>query len=302
MINQMKNTLISNYIKIISQYSCLIIKEANNSWNDIDFLKKEPQIIRDYLLSDGKGVDYLNQKISKVISNNTRYEIKFASVYCHQKPIVQRTQNSISNCKGNTHGCELGDLMMVFVLLDKNKNIVHSTAKIMQAKKKDILDSESQKCLYESDLEFEMPQNVVDKSTNLNKIRILPNFNNRRNDGLSYLILNDGLPQNKEIPSASNLSYSWSHHLDLMMEFKTGLPFVKPNDSIDNGWNCIINDLLNVGSGKVKSSTLRSGFGLNYFMDAFNYYYYFSEFALDNKNTGIPKIIIFCKDTELTSK
>jgi hypothetical protein len=50
-------------------------------------------------------------------------------------------------CTGSTCICELGDLMTVFLLLDKNKNIVCSTAKIMQVKKQDNLNSESQKCL-----------------------------------------------------------------------------------------------------------------------------------------------------------
>ncbi|PWH81909.1 hypothetical protein [Brumimicrobium oceani] len=268
----MKDQIISDYIKMISKYSSLIISEANNSWKGIDFSKTEPQIIKDYLLSAGKGVDYLNHKISSVIHTQTRYEVKFASVYCHQKPRIVRTNNSITKCLGSTPSCELGDLMTIFVLLDKNKKIVHSTAKITQAKKKDILDSESQKCLYESDLDFEMPQNIVNESTNPDKLRILPNFNSNRNNALSYLILNNGFPLNKEIPNSSNLSYSWSHHLNLMMEFKTGLSFVAPTNKADNGWNCIINDLINIGAVKIKSSTKR-GSGLEHFINAFNYYY-----------------------------
>lgn len=294
----MKDKIISDYIKLISKYSSLIISEANNSWKGIDFTKTEPQIIKDYLLSAGKGVDYLNHKISSVIHTQTRYEVKFASVHCHQKSRIVRTNNSITNCTGSTSSCELGDLMTIFILLDKNKKIVHSTAKIMQAKKKDVLDSESQKCLYESDLDFEMPQNIVIESTNPDKLRILPNFNSNRNNALSYLILNNGFPLNKEIPSSSNLSYSWSLHLNLMMEFKTGLSFVPPINEVENGWNCIINDLINIGAGKIKCNTKR-GSGLEHFINAFNYFFFFPEYKLENENTGIPKVIIFCKDTEL---
>jgi hypothetical protein len=297
----MKDKIISDYIKMISKYSSLIISEANNSWKGIDFSKTEPQIIKDYLLSAGKGVDYLNYKISSVIRSQPRYEVKFASVYCHQKPIIVRTNNSITKCLGSTPSCELGDLMTIFVLLDKNKKIVHSTAKIMQAKKKDILDSESQKCLYESDLDFEMPQNIVNESTNPDKLRTLPNFNSNRNNALSYLILNNGFPLNKEIPSSSNLTYSWSHHLNLMMEFKTGLSFVTPTKKVDNGWNCIINDLINIGAEKIKGSTKR-GSGLEHFINAFNYFFFFPEYKLENENTGLPKVIIFCKDTKLEIK
>lgn len=289
--------MISNYVNMISKYSDLILREASNSWNNIDFSKPEPEIIKEYLLSAGKGVDYLNHNVSKIITNQTEYELKFASVFCHQKPRVVRTFNSRKNCIGSTDSCELGDLMIVFLLLDKNKNVVCSTAKIMQAKKQDNLDSESQKCLYESDLDFNMPNNVVKVSSNDFALRKLPNYSERRNMGLSYLILNGGNPYNKEIPSASNLHYGWNYHLELMMELKTGKKFVNPIDKEDIGWNCIISDLLNIGTGKVKSSIDR-GYGLDFFINAFNYYYYYPEYKIENEETGIPKIIIICKNTE----
>jgi len=285
---------------MISKYSTLILNESIRSWDNIDFSKSEPSIIKEYLLSAGKGVDYLNHKISKIITNETDYELKFASVYCHQKPRVIRTQNSRTKCVGSTDSCELGDLMTIFLLLDKNKNIVCSTAKIMQAKKQDNLDSASQKCLYESDLEFEMPNNVVNVSTSRSALRKLPDYSEHRNMALSYLILNDGHPYNREIPSASNLHYGWNHHLELMMELKTGKKFTNPIDNNDIGWNCIINDLLNIGTGRVTSSIKRSS-GLDFFINAFNYYYYYPEYKLENEESGIPKMIIICKDTEMVN-
>ena len=282
---------------MISIYSDLIISESVRSWNDIDFKQTEPNIIKEYLLASGKGVDYLNQNISKVITKETEYEMKFASVFCHKKPTITRTENSKSQCQGNTPSCELGDLMTIFLLLDRDKNISFSSAKIMQAKKYDILNSESQKCLYESDRDFEMPKNVLSKSTCVDKLRILPDYSENRNLGLSYLILNSGHPFNKEIPYNSNLHYSWGHHLQLTMELKTGKKFEIPSDSNDNGWNCIINDLLNVGSGAIKSSTER-GYGIKELINAFNYYYYYPEYWRENEEAGIPKLLIICRDTE----
>lgn len=288
--------MIKKYIQMISMHSSLILEEARKSWDGIDFSKPEPEIIKDYLLSPNKGVDYLNQNVASIISKNSGYEVKFASVYCHQKPKITRTPNSISRCNGSTPGCELGDLMTIFLLLDKNKNVIASTAKIMQAKKKDILDSASQKCLYESDLEFQMPANLIRHSTCVNSTRVLPDYHENRDRALSYLILNSGLPANKEIPSASELSYSWGRHLQLTMEFKTGMSFSKPSDSIENGWNCIVNDLINIGTGKVPSTTNR-GLGLDYVIDAFNYYTYYAEYN-ETFPDGIPKLIIICKDKE----
>ena len=282
---------------MISGFSKLIHDESKHSWMPINFTKSEPEIIEEYLLSNGKGVDYLNQNISKVISSQTQYELKFASVYCHQKPRVTRTQRSKDKCNGDTPSCELGDLMTIFILLDRNKSVIHSTAKIMQAKKKDFLDSESQKCLYESDLEFEMPKNIVAKSTNNSSLRKLPNYHESRNMGLSYLILNDKDPYNKEIPRMSNLNYSWGAFIQLMMEFKTGLAFKLPQNSNEIGWDCIINDLLNIGTRKVYSS-IKRGSGLEYFLNAFNNFSYFPEYKLEFKESGIPMLVIICKDTE----
>jgi len=293
--------MISNYVKMISNYSDLIRQEGIRSWNNIDFSQSEPEIIKEYLLSAGKGVDYLNHNVSKIITSQTKYELKFASVFCHQKPRVIRTPQSKTNCIGSTDSCELGDLMTIFLLLDRNKNLVCSTAKIMQAKKFDNLDSESQKCLYESDLEFEMPNNVVNVSTNNSSLRELPDYSENRNMALSYLILNDGHPYNKEIPSVSNLHYGWNHHLELMMELKTGKKFTHPIDSDDIGGNCIINDLLNLGVGKVQSS-IKRGYGLDFFINAFNYYYYYPEYWIENEDAGIPKMIIICKDTQRINK
>src|SRR5690554_5323779 len=108
------------YIEMISTYSDLIISESGRSWNDVDFTKTEPHIIKDYLLTAGKGVDYLNQHISKKITEETQYEMKFASVFCHKKPTISRTNTSINKCQGSTAGCELGDLMTIFLLLDRD--------------------------------------------------------------------------------------------------------------------------------------------------------------------------------------
>src|SRR5690606_22848559 len=121
---------------------------------------------------------------------------------------------------------------------------IASTAKMMQAKKIDFIDSESIKCLYESDLDFQVPANLIKHSTCVNLIRLLPDYHEGIDKALSYLILNSGSSKNKEIPSSSNLSYDWSYQMQLTMEFKTGLHFSKPSYANENGWNCIVNDLM----------------------------------------------------------
>lgn len=83
------------------------------------------------------------------------------------------------------------------------------------------------------------------------------------------------------------------------MEFKTALAFNTPVNNMDNGWNCIVNDLLNIGAGIIKSSSNR-GYGLDHFKNIFNYYYYYyEEYKIESENEEISTMIVFCKDTEL---
>ena len=282
---------------MISAYSELIRIESINSWIGINFTKDEPEVIKQYLLNPSMGIDYLNQHIAKKITSETNFELKFTSVFCHGKPIITRTADSKVACKGSTPGCELGDLMTVFVLLDKDKNTVFSTANIMQAKKADVLDSESQRCLYESDLTFEMPYTITRFSSCSTPLRKLPDYDHLRDRALSFLILNNGHPLAKHIPSTSNLNYGWDYFIQLFLELKMGLKFNTPKNKLDNGWNCIVNDLLNVGSGKAPSRTVR-GIGLEHLKDLFNYYYYYPEYKALNNRPGLPIMLIICKDKE----
>lgn len=282
---------------MISNYSDLIRTEASKSWLGINFAKDEPEIVKQYLLNPAIGVDYLNQNIAKKITEETNFELKFASIFCHGKPIITRTADSIGSCTGSSPGCELGDLMTVYILLDKDKKTVFSTANIMQAKKTDVLNSESQRCLYESDITFEMPNAVARFSSSLSSLRMLPDYDHLRDRALSYLILNNGHPVAKDIPSASNLNYGWDCFIQLFLELKMGLKFTTPRNKLDNGWNCIVNDLLNVGSGKAPSRTVR-GIGLEHLKNLFNYYYYYPEYKAEHDRPGVPILLIICKDNE----
>lgn len=289
--------MIREYIKMISSFSNLIDLESAKSWSGIDFKDTEPKIVKDYLLSANVGVDYMNDKIARAVSASGAYELKFASIYCHQKPRIIRTAQSIGACLGSTKACELGDLMIIFLLLDQTKKIVYSSAKLMQAKKNDVLDSFSQQCLYDSDLDFNAPANLISHSTCVTPLRFLPDYHQDRNKALAYLILQNSLPYVKMIPSSTGIQCSWSTDLQMLLELKTGLSFSPPKNSTDNSWNCIVNDLMNIGTGIVPSSIGR-GSGVDYIVNAFNDYDYYPEYKKEFDYTGIPKMIVICKDKE----
>lgn len=288
-----------NFIKIISGFAKEIKSHSIRSWNGIDLKLTEPEIIKKYLLDNTVGVDYLNQNISKLINTNTQYQIKFASVFTHQKPRIQRTPNSIINCKGDTSQCELGDLLIIFCFVDKNKRVKVARGHIMQAKKKYELKSKSQKCFYDSDIEFLMPQTISSKSINTKQERVWPTFAENRVHALSYLILNEEAKYTsiRQIPWESEMEYGYENFLYRLIIGDIGKAFFPPSN-VSNDWNCIIDDLVNVGTGKVSSSIGR-GEGLKFVLDVFNFYFILTEYKLELENPGLPTLFIIVQDTEL---
>lgn len=290
------------FIQTISTFSNEIKIHSQKSWLGINLGLSEPEIIKQYLMSPKVGVDYLNENISKLVSGNSQYQIKFASVFTHQKPRIERTVTSKSNCVGNTDQCEIGDLLLIFCFIDRNKTVKLARAHLVQAKKDYVLSSASQKCLYENDLDFMMPQNIADKSINPNRLRVLPTYATDRIHSLSYLILNSTypLPSLRQIPWSSNMEYGYENFLHRFMIGDIGKPFVTPTPT-SNDWDCIIDDLINVGTGKVASSTSR-GAGLKFVLDSFNYFFFYDEYKMELENPGLPSIYVIVQDTELNEE
>ncbi len=113
--------------KLVISKRDLILSEACLSWLNINFNQSEPYIIQQYL---NEGTKYLNEHIAQQLST-WGFVVKFGGVFVHQNPIINR----LSECKGNKR-CELGDLLTVFLFVDKNKNLLFQSAFISQAKKR----------------------------------------------------------------------------------------------------------------------------------------------------------------------
>jgi hypothetical protein len=289
-------TPFGKFVNEIARFESLIKRHADLSWKGIHLSNNEPAIVKEYLLSKGVGVDYMNWHISNEIHLNTQYTVKFASVFVHGKPRITRTATSQTHCKGSTPQCELGDLMYALVFVDNNKNIIHTAAHISQAKKGFDMSSRSQQCLYDKDLEFEMPKNVVAQSSNSNSLRYLPDYTEHRNQALSYLYIGKRV-QVGMVPYTCNTKHYYGNFIYRMMTGSMGKPFIPP-PSGDNGWNCIIDDLINVGTGKNPSSQVR-GFGLDFVLDSFNYFLNFEEYQLELPHEGMPSMFIIVQDREL---
>ena len=93
------------------------------------------------------------------------------------------------------------------------------------------------------------------------------------------------------------MEYGYENFLHRFMIGDIGKSFVPPT-ATTNDWDCIIEDLINVGTGKITSSTSR-GAGLKFVLDSFNFLFFYDEYKMELDNPGLPTIYIIVQDTEL---
>jgi hypothetical protein len=288
--------MLKEFIHVIKEYSDLIREESSKSWEKIKLNQNEPNIILDYLTKPQRGVDYLNSKIASVITSKTNFEMKFASIYCHQKPRVERTSENIKQCKGDNKSekCELGDLAIHFLLLDKNKKVKFSNAVILQAKKGLKSDNLTQQCLYENDDCLIFPKYFG----NINEKCDLPKYEESRANAFAYLFLNKNKIGIGQIPLKNKLFFSWSVIFQRLMTNEFGKAYNYSEIKFKNDWDKLISNLiLNLSSTTLKKGENRVN-GLEYILNKFNYYYYYPEYKLEVENESIPSILIIVRNKE----
>lgn len=266
-----------------------IIYHTQQSWHVVNFNQPEPNIIFDYLQ---EGVIYLNQNVSPILSTRG-FIIKFAGVFIHQKPIVTPiSYKNISN--GN---CEVGDLLTLFLMLDRNKKVLYQSAFISQAKKENRLDNRCQRFLYEESYEFEY---LKGGCTHNGSRRILPKIQHRHL-GMNYLILDESYsftnPFIKLIPFNNSIKFLWGETIFLMLSKLYGLMFRKTEPTNGKGWSRIIWDLINC-TGRAAFRGQSRGSFLRNFLNRFNQddeYFFQSE----SPEGGTSILFIIAQDEEV---
>lgn len=266
-----------NYLKFLEHYTNVNAKnnfrrQYENSWASIN-RGSEVSAIKSYLLDGGVGIDYLNKTVAPTISNSL-YDFKFAGLFCHQKPRVKRTTASIANCSGDTPSCEIGDLYVVFVLLDTAGSCIYASSALFQAKLEPKLDSRSQRCLYDCDTAFEVPSYLEKRLTPPNKTREMPLVSEGRCRGLRFLILNPEDPvtdvRARFSPWNNTYQLRWSTFLDGLVSGTDGIAI--SNGSSVTRWDVISDDLLHVGlvsarAGKPRGTNLPTRVATSLFND-----------------------------------
>lgn len=291
-------TLFSQYVNhYASTASTLKARRLyEKAWAKVD-RKDEVEAVRSFLLDPNVGVDFMNQNVAKPLSTGP-FHVKFASIFCHKKPRIQRTINSKAANQGDTKGCELGDLFVAFILLDAADKLHYASGALFQAKLRAKLDSRSQRCLYDFDEDFEVPKYLADRFNPSNKNRIIPTYDEGRGRAFRYLILEPDDSEERvaarHTPWAFNYQKRWSSFLDGLLSGSDGLriDLTTPNPS---PWDIISADLLSIGLNvPAKKPARGNNVAINVATSLFNNFSNLKNYSVELKedHSGVPTLLV----------
>lgn len=191
-----KFQVLSDLIELLAKHKQEVTMRGQNAWSLCDFSLSEPKIVKSFTLDPDKGAHYLNSSLATNFNNSQlRFVLKFAGIYAHQRPYVSR---DAANCAkphqgtNSTKSCELADLVFLSVLVDQKKNVITSRASFFQAKKKDAIDNQTQRWLYDYDDHFLYTAKTFWERTSCNSPkRIMPDWDEERSTAFQYLILDE---------------------------------------------------------------------------------------------------------------
>jgi len=299
------STLFDKFVKHYTSFSLnpKFRRLYEESWSGIDRSKEVPAI-KDYLLKPDVGVDFLNKNVASKISGK-EFDVKFCSVFCHQKPRVARTKASISKNAGSTPGCELGDLFIIFVLLDNNDNMHYCAGSLFQAKVKARLDSESQRALYDDDLDFLVPRFLEDRVTPKSKYRRMPTYSEGRAKALRYMILEPFFSrknvQARYAPWSNDYQLRASTFLDGLLSGSDGLK-VDPVNNPNGAWEIMVGDLLHTAlTVPARKHPRGNADAVKVATSHFNNFRNFDTYAVvaeDNEKVGVPTLMVIAQSQE----
>lgn len=217
------------------------------SWHGID-RDDEVRAIKDYLMKAGVGVSYLNSKVAPYLYK-WPFTVKFASVFCHQKPRVSRTilnQNINPSIKNQ---CELGDLFVLFILLKNGIDLQYASGALFQAKRQNKMDNDTQRFLYDYDMDFEVPKFLEKRPGSPGISRRIPSYSEGRANAFRYLILNPRRKLDKvfarRTPWTNGYCFCWSTFMDGLLSGADGIQ-IYPGSSEPSSWDIIAEDLMHM--------------------------------------------------------
>ncbi|AQR69620.1 hypothetical protein BZG29_15745 [Janthinobacterium sp. LM6] len=294
-----KHHKISEAIEIIATHKNQIINHIDSAWGACDFSLSEPKIIKSFVMDKGKGVDYLNINLAKLINDSqSRFVVKFGGVYTHQRPYIVRTLGNSAKQKGTnpTEKCELADLLCLHVFVDSKKNVITSQASFFQAKKTETIDNATQRWLYDLDDKFSYDASSFWENTSLGTdLRTMPSWEEQRSSAFQYLLLLNNKPNVRLSPWSVDHKHKFSFFLYRLLTFSAGKTYDYA-DRCDGGWSSIVNDVLRMGGGAIKGK-LRNSPNLDEIIDYFNDFRNHDKHVMDANGSGVPMLLSIVQDT-----
>ncbi|MFY2640390.1 hypothetical protein ACOTDF_02465 [Achromobacter insuavis] len=271
----------------------------DSSWDGID-KTREVSAVRDYLLKDKVGVSYLNSKLAPLLSTG-EFRMKFASLFCHKKPGVTRTDDCKAENAGDSPGCELGDLFVLFVLLDGADKLHHAAGALCQAKVGPKLDSKSQRALYDFDLEFNVPAYLANRGNSPGNVRKMPTYEEGRGRALRYMILCDEPSGNvtaRHAPWGKQFRPAWSSFVDGLITGTDGLRVLLESTN-PSSWDHIVTDLLHVGLNvPAKKPPRGNDIATQVATSLFNNFANLQDHSAETEFEGVPTLMIIAHAPE----
>lgn len=268
---------------------------GNASWNGINLAQREERIILDYLTGrNGAGLAYLNQHLAPSLAGDG-FEVKFAGVFCHGHPQVQAFDGGFQAPLSNPIGgaCELGDLHLVFALLDQSKKLRDQRSILIQAKMapahsgKSLIEHENQRTLYESAGSFEY-------TTVLQGRRFWPRYRDRER-ALHYLFC--GKQPVTTSAACAPAEVQFGEMLFRFLDDAEGLYFRQPTRGWPGWWN--INwDLLTKIANRTYRDIPRGNSVVDLLLN-FNDFTDPRDFFLESGDGGMSTLFVIVKDNEM---
>jgi hypothetical protein len=238
--------MLSEFVKHLTSagQSTEVRKLLDQSWKGISRSAEVPAL-KAYLQDPGVGVSFLNATLAPLLSTSG-FQVKFAGVFCHKKPTVTRTALDRARNPGDTPGCELGDLLTLFVLLDGADRLQYLAGSLFQAKVEPKLDSASQRHLYDDDAGFTLPKYLGGHH------REMPTYEEGRGRALRYLILRPHRANPyiacRHTPWDAAYNPRWSTYVYNLLAGNDGLVARTRTGIRNKAWNTIVDDLLGVAA------------------------------------------------------
>ncbi|MCT7313259.1 hypothetical protein N5J06_19980 [Ralstonia sp. CHL-2022] len=295
-----KFTVLSDLIEALAQHKRDVITSAQIAWRLCDFSLAEPEIIKSFTMSSGKGVDYLNRTLATDFNNaQTRFVLKFAGVYAHQRPYVFRdaANSSVHAGTNKTERCELADMAFLAVCVDQEKTVIAARASFFQAKKGEAIDNETQRWLYDYDDKFKYQASSFWEHAACNSPdRTMPDWDEGRTSAFQYLILSETHNAHVRL-SPWNVCHrhAFGFFLYRLLTFAGGKDY-RASEITAGGWSSIVNDVLRMGNGAM-SGVDRGSVDLDTIIDYFNDFRDHTVQNYDSRSSeGFPIVIAIVQD------